>query len=130
MNPACCGPCTHGSNRHIEFGPKDDNKKLYDQWANKYEQDVRAWGYRMPEVCAETLKRYAPAGQEDTLKILDAGAGDGLSGKAIADQGFKDVIGVDISPELIKIANNNNMYKKAEVADLSKPLKYEADAFD
>merc|ERR1712190_343421 len=106
------------------------NKKLYDDWATKYEQDVRTWGYRMPEVCAETLKKYAPAGKEDTYRILDAGAGDGLSGKAITDQGFKEVIGIDLSPELIKIAEKNGIYKKAEVADLSKPLQYKNDEFD
>merc|ERR1712151_905959 len=63
-------------------------------------------------------------------KVLDAGAGDGLSGKAITDLGFKEVTGIDLSPELIKIAQNNNIYKKAEVADLSKPLKYKSDEFD
>jgi len=106
------------------------NKKLYDDWASKYESDVRKWGYNMPEVCAETLKKYAPAGKEETYKILDAGAGDGLSGKAITDQGFKEVTGIDLSPELIKIARKNKIYKKAEVADLSKPLKYRTDEFD
>lgn len=107
-----------------------DNKKLYDDWANKYEEDVRKWGYEMPEKCAAMLKKQAPAGKEDTYKILDAGAGDGLSGKAITDQGFKEVIGIDLSPELIKIANKNKIYKKAEVADMSKPLKYKTDEFD
>lgn len=108
----------------------DANKKLYDDWAVKYEADVRAWGYEMPEVCAATLKKYAPTGSEDTYKVLDAGAGDGLSGKAITDQGFKEVVGIDLSPELIKIAAKKNIYKKAEVADLSKPLKYRTDEFD
>jgi len=108
----------------------DANKKLYDDWAVKYTADVREWGYDMPEVCAATLKKYAPTDSGDTYKVLDAGAGDGLSGKAIADQGFKEVVGIDISPELIKIAAKKNVYKKVEVADLSKPLKYRTDEFD
>lgn len=106
------------------------NKKLYDDWAKKYEEDVRAWGYQMPEVCAATLKKHVPADKVEKCKVLDAGAGDGLSGKAITDEGFKDVIGIDLSPELIKIAKKNKIYKKAEVADLSKPLKYKTNEFD
>lgn len=105
------------------------NKKLYDDWASKYEDDVRAWGYNMPEVCAEKLKKYAD-GKEASFKVLDAGAGDGISGKAMVQQGFKDVIGIDLSPELVKIANRNKIYKLAEVGDLSKPLKYKSDEFD
>eukprot|EP00930_Biecheleria_cincta_P021488 TRINITY_DN15918_c0_g1_i2.p1 TRINITY_DN15918_c0_g1~~TRINITY_DN15918_c0_g1_i2.p1 ORF type:complete len:309 (+),score=60.09 TRINITY_DN15918_c0_g1_i2:195-1121(+) len=108
----------------------EGNKKLYDNWGDKCEEDVRAWGYCMPEECAEKLKKFAPMGREDTYKILDAGAGDGLSGKAIQRQGFKEIVGIDLSPELIKIASKKDVYKKAEVADLSKPLKYKTDEFD
>lgn len=106
------------------------NKKLYDDWAQKYEADVRSWGYKLPEIVAEKLKKLVPEGQEESFKVLDAGAGDGLSGKAIAEQGLKDVTGVDVSPELIKIAKKNKIYKVAEVADLNKTLKYKTDQFD
>lgn len=108
----------------------DANQKLYDDWAQKYEQDVRSWGYTMPEDCAKILKKHAPKGKESTYKVLDAGAGDGLSGKAITDQGFTEVTGIDLSPELIKIAQKNKIYKVAEVADLAKPMKYRTDEFD
>ncbi|CAK0797021.1 unnamed protein product, partial [Prorocentrum cordatum] len=57
------------------------NKRLYDEWGDRYERDVRAWGYRMPEVCAAALKRHAPDGERASFRVLDAGAGDGLSGK-------------------------------------------------
>merc|ERR1712113_1089327 len=94
------------------------NQKLYDDWAAKYTEDVRSWGYTMPEDCAKILKKYCPASRVKTYKVLDAGAGDGLSGKAIADLGFEDVTGSDLSPELVKIAEQRKIYKKAEVVDL------------
>merc|ERR1719473_2515182 len=84
----------------------------------------------MPEEVAEKLRRLVPSENVESFKILDAGAGDGLSGKAISDQGFKEVTGIDVSPELIKIAKKNKVYKTAEVADLNKPVKYRTDEFD
>jgi predicted TPR repeat methyltransferase len=106
------------------------NEKLYDDWAAQYEKDVRSWGYTMPEDCAKILKKYTPVGKESTFKILDAGAGDGISGKAITDLGYKDVTGTDLSPELIKIAQTNGIYKAAFVEDLSKPMSFKNDEFD
>jgi len=108
----------------------ESNQKLYDDWAPQYEQDVRGWGYNMPEICAEILKAHIPAGNEASCKVLDAGAGDGLSGKALVEQGFTDVTGVDLSPELVKIAQDHGIYTKAEVADLSQPLQFVTDEFD
>lgn len=106
------------------------NKKLYDDWAQKYEEDVTKWGYTMPKEVAERVRKLVADDKVDTFKILDAGAGDGISGKALASQGFKETIGIDVSPELIKIAKKNKIYKTAEVADLNKPVKYRTDQFD
>lgn len=108
----------------------NSNRKIYDNWAERYEKDVRAWGYSMPEDCAKMLKKHCPEGKESTYQVLDAGAGDGLSGKAITKQGFVEVTGMDISPEQVAIAKKKNIYKHADVADLSKPLKYKTDQFD
>jgi predicted TPR repeat methyltransferase len=106
------------------------NKKLYDDWGGKYEADVRSWGYEMPEKVAEKIKSLVPEDKRAAFKILDAGAGDGLSGKAITDCGFEEVTGIDVSAELIKIARKNKIYKRAEVADLNKPVKFRTDEFD
>jgi len=110
--------------------PHKDPKKLYDDWGSNYDKDVRDWGYDMPEVVARTLKKHAPAGTEESLRVLDAGAGNGLSGQALAGEGFKDVTGMDLSPGSVKLAREKGIYKVAEVGDLSKPLKYRADQFD
>jgi len=106
------------------------NQKLYDDWAANYERDVRDWGYTMPEDCAKMLKKHTPEGQVATSKIFDAGAGDGLSGKGLLGVGFKEILGCDLSPELVKLAEKQNIYKTVEVADLSKPLKFKTDQFD
>jgi len=108
----------------------DDNRELYDQWAAKYETDVRSWGYVMPEKVAALVKKHAAPGSEAGLAVFDAGAGDGLSGQALLDAGFKDVVGSDLSPELVALAEKRGCYKEIIVADLSKKLTYDNDRFD
>ena len=60
----------------------DANKKSYDEWGTSYEKDVRDWGYTIPEGCTRMLRGHAA--EVETFKVLDADAGDGLSGQ-VAD---------------------------------------------
>lgn len=107
------------------------NQKLYDDWAVKYEEDVRSWGFTMPEDCAAKLKEFVPKDKVEAFKVLDAGCGDGLSGQGLAGEGFKELTGCDLSPELCKLARaKEGIYKSVEVADMSKPLKFNTDQFD
>jgi len=108
----------------------EENRKLYDEWAPKYEADTRSWGYNMPEKVAEAVKEAVQDGAVEGLEVLDAGMGDGLSGKAMSEAGFKSLVGMDLSPELVKLARKAGIYKQADVADLSKPLTYSDNAFD
>ena len=84
----------------------DEAKKMYDDWAStgNYEKNVREWGYDMPEkVAAAASSQQLNAPIED-CKVLDAGAGDGLSGVALKEVGFRNIIGTDLSPEMLAIA--------------------------
>jgi predicted TPR repeat methyltransferase len=108
----------------------DENRKLYDDWGEKYEQDVRAWGYDMPEKVAALVKKHIASGSEGSLSVVDAGAGDGLSGKALVEEGFETITGFDLSPELVELARKRGLYKAVDVVDLSKPLQYSDGQFD
>lgn len=105
-------------------------KKLYDSWATSYEKDVRDWGYTMPEECARMLKKHISGKAAEKCRVLDAGAGDGLSGKALADEGFGECLGCDLSPELVKLARQKAIYKTVQVVDLSRPTRFDSDHFD
>ena len=63
-------------------------------------------------------------------KILDVSTGTGKQAFAFAKEGY-DVIGIDLSEAMLKIANKKNRYKnlKLEVADASK-LPFETGGFD
>ena len=63
----------------------DECRQVYDNWANNYEKDVNEWGYNMPDEVASLLNKHLSTDKQDRddLTILDAGAGDGLSGLSL-----------------------------------------------
>jgi predicted TPR repeat methyltransferase len=100
------------------------NRKLYDSWAVNYEKDVSNWGYNLPDKVAELLKAQFIASELANVPVLDAGAGDGLSGVALAKNGFLNIIGSDLSPEMLKLADRRGVYRKTQVVDLSQQLPF------
>lgn len=109
----------------------DENAKLYDDWAGNYTNDVKSWGYVAPEKVAALLKEHVSSTSVATMKILDAGGGDGLSGMALKQSGFKEITGIDISPEMVTLAKTHGCYAQADVVDLNKPMTmYTTNQFD
>jgi len=51
-------------------------------------------------------------------RIIDIGCGPGQTTQFLTDQGTKDLLGVDISPEMVSIAQKLNPKAKFEVADM------------
>jgi ubiquinone/menaquinone biosynthesis C-methylase UbiE len=106
-----------------------ESLKVYDAWARNYERDIRLWGYDMPERVASLLTKFVVP--SDSVKILDAGAGDGLSGVALRNVGYNQVQACDLSPEMLLVAESRKCYTQTDVLDLSQtPLPYADEAFD
>ena len=112
----------------------DDSRNVYNAWAQKYQADVEAWGYDLPDQVAALLaqKILVPAtnsnsNSKNTLKILDAGCGDGLSGVALRRAGFRNtahtnclLVGADVSPKMLEVARDREEgYDKLVVLDLN-----------
>ena len=116
------------------------NKGVYDAWAENYEKDIRSWGYALPEIVAGVLwershEVVCPQSSGAQIRILDAGAGDGLSGVALRifgwDKSSTFISGNDISPAMLDIAKQRKCYDEVKVVDLNKsPLPYATDEFD
>jgi len=102
--------------------------EFYDKWAVSYEKDVLDWGYDLPERVATLILKHHGAPNE--ASVLDAGAGDGLTGQALQKAGFKDLTGIDISSKFLAKADGKGIYRKTEVMDLSEPLKFSGQQFD
>lgn len=94
----------------------EDNLKLYRDWAKTYDVDfVEATTYRLPEVVART---YLEAGGGSPC--LDVGCGTGV----LAEHFPTDVVldGVDISPEMLAVAEHKNHYRRLIEANLKDKL--------
>lgn len=85
----------------------DELGKNYDQWSDKYEADVRQVWEAVPRTAAWMLSKYIDDKQS---LILDFGTGTGLVGVALAALGFKQIIGIDISPGMLTKAAEKGVY--------------------
>ena len=158
------------SNKNNNNDDDDDEstEKLYAEWSQRYEHDVRGMGYDMPEQVAQMLVEHniLPPGprtttsttttcmkkgedtdndndNNDLFRIVDVGCGDGLSGMALKeiillsnknnngddDDGDNnnsnfcrkmiEMIGADVTPEMLQIASTRGCYDKVVELNLN-----------
>ena len=103
-----------------------DLEKAYDQWAEKYDEHVTAFGYMIPAVAAGLFGKYVNV---DTSPVLDAGAGTGLMGAVLDSLGYRDQVGIDMSAGMLKIAAERNIYKHLHQMVLGEALDFPSDYF-
>ncbi len=69
-------------------------------------------------------KRISEFNIKDSDKVLDLGCGDGLNVTILRENGIKNVVGIDISKNLIKIAKKNNPHNTFALGSAEKlPFK-------
>lgn len=85
----------------------EETRAMYAEWANAYESDV-ADGYATPKRLARALAQASP---DKTASVLDFGCGTGLSGMALAAEGFSTIDGTDITPEMLEFAREKPCYR-------------------
>ncbi len=100
--------------------------EIYDNWAEDYERRILSYGYSTPAVAAGFFGRYVDP-REGT--VLDAGAGTGMMGEILAPLGYQDLVGIDISPEMLELARKKGMYKELRQMELGRQLDLPTDAF-
>ncbi|MBF9058747.1 methyltransferase domain-containing protein [Rhodobacterales bacterium HKCCSP123] len=92
----------------------EETRALYSGWAKAYDADVTGAGYRTPARLARAL---AAASEDLAAPILDFGCGTGLSGKALAAEGFTTIDGTDITPEMLAIARSLGLYRTLSLSE-------------
>ena len=81
--------------------------QLYDTWAETYDAEMAAAGYRHPSICLALLARHLPKG---AAPLLDAGAGTGLIGEWLGIIGFSEVEALDVSAGMLAVAGRKGVY--------------------
>ena len=87
--------------------PVDETIAVYAEWADHYDADVTARGYRTPDRLAAALAEHAPF----DARILDFGCGTGISGAALCRAGFTQIDGTDITAEMLEQAKVRGIYR-------------------
>ncbi|KAM3421392.1 hypothetical protein BST61_g1788 [Cercospora zeina] len=106
---------------------------LYSAWAASYDQDLSAGAYASPIRAAEALLRHLPSAasseqaEKSAMTVLDAGCGTGMVAECLIPStqltGQNFVIdGVDLTPGMLDVARDKDLYRKLSTADLNEPL--------
>ena len=112
--------------KDVYVGGTDDSRELYASWAATYDKEVQKNGYVTPERVANALKDVV-TDQSDF--ILDYGCGTGLSGSALQAVGFKNIDGLDVSQEMVSLAEKKSIYKNLTVFDPSTKIPVHPDQY-
>ena len=107
-----------------------NNKELeerYDQWAAEYDADLeKDFGWAGPQLMADLAADYV----EKDARILDAGAGTGLVGVALKQNGYHNLVAGDLSEGMLKQADQKGVYRELHQVVLGESMGFETDAFD
>ncbi len=100
--------------------------EIYDSWAEDYERRILGNGYSTPAVATWFFGRYV---KPEDGAVLDAGAGTGITGAILAPLGYRDLVGIDVSPRMLELARNKDVYKDLREMELGGRLDFPDDAF-
>jgi SAM-dependent methyltransferase len=104
----------------------EEQQASYDNWAEDYEKDLCAMGYRIPAVIASMFTRFVPA---DARPILDAGCGGGIQAEPLAMLGYQPIVGIDLSEGMLKVARGKGIYDDLRQMTLGERLDFPDDTF-
>ena len=101
-------------------------RQSYETWAADYDAENIGNGFRLPFIGAAFVARFV---SPDTGPILDAGCGTGLVGEALAILGYNNIVGLDISPAMIRRAEQLQSYSRLYEHDLGLRIPEKDDSF-
>lgn len=103
-----------------------DIEHRYDAWATLYEGDLTT-KYDSPVRAAEMLTKYV---EDKGTTILDIGCGTGLVGQALANEGYTNIHGLDISRAMLDVAEHKKCYSKLLPLDLAADAEVDIGGYD
>lgn len=102
-------------------------KERYREWATEYETEIdNNFGYTGPQRTVDVATKYIT---KDSI-ILDAGAGTGLAGQLLYNQGYYELEALDMADEMLNEARKKNIYKKYHKGIMGESLELPDNFFD
>lgn len=103
-----------------------DTKRHFDYIARNYEGLYNRAGWPDPQEVADLVKELSKGKNPGDVKILDLACGTGLVGKYLSGYGFKQIIGLDISENMLQIASEKGCYENLEEYTIGDPDQFPA----
>lgn len=107
-------------------------KIKYDKWAEEYDKDMISYNYQAPVIAvrafSENAQKYAIS---KDAKVIDIGAGTGKIGELLSKEGYTNIDGLDISPDMLEVAKGKGCYKSLICGSIgNKSLAIPDDQYD
>lgn len=122
-----CTLASLGAEAAPKSAPKGLVVALYDRYADQYDRHVAgALKYRTPELLSDVIVRSLQTANPD---ILDLGCGTGLVGARLRARA-RTLTGVDISPNMLELARQRDIYDSLVCEELVDFLRTRSEQFD
>jgi len=93
----------------------------YAAWAASYDRETAELGYCLPFLITSWVTRHVAKGDGP---LLDAGCGTGLTGPYLKALGHEAIEGLDLSGDMLRIAESRGAYTALRQAELGKELPW------
>jgi predicted TPR repeat methyltransferase len=102
--------------------------QIFNDFSSHYDSKMRDnLSYQAPERIQELIR--AESGDSKGLEILDIGCGTGLAGVGLKERAAC-LVGIDLSPEMIDVARERDIYDQLEIAEITEWLEQTEGQFD
>ena len=98
-------------------------REHFDYVAENYEGMYLRMGYPDPKFVANYVAKLARKDKMSIadVKVVDFACGTGLIGKYLHESGFKNTVGLDVSPNMLEEASNKGVYSELHEHTLCEP---------
>ena len=102
--------------------------EFYQKWAADYDhQMLDELGYISPTKIAQLLSEHLP---DTASTVFDVGCGTGLTCVFLAKRGYTNLDGIDLSPDMVRVASERGIYRELLVGDVNQALKRDDASYD
>ena len=99
---------------------------IYDEWAGSYDAHAGKRNSAQPK---EVAKTFLDVMEDKSAAVLDLGAGTGLIGDILKEQGYHDLSAFDPSQKMLDMAKGKGIYQTYHKGYLGDPLSFADNSF-